>query len=276
MSRAMRASGLLFALNAGVAWLIAAPLSEVVATIARRHPDGDSALIFAPGGTFLLDWMVRLADVGPALVRSGSLLLLAWFVASIGVEGGALAMLDVGDGGDATAGRAVGRGLGAFWRLAALTGVSLLLQALLLSFGAVAASRMGARWPDLPARAFAVGLVAAAPFVAAAAWVRAAGELARAAVIHADSGALDALRGPFEVGSEVTRLLVRSVPRWIASVGALGYAAAFSSWSDRVALVFAVHALVTLLQVRLRVSTLTLALEGARAVEAQLAEPEGT
>jgi hypothetical protein len=67
---------------------------------------------------------------------------------------------------------------------------------------------------------------------------------------------------------------VRSAPRWLASVGAIGFAAAFTSSVDRVALVVVAHTLVTLAQVRLRVSVLALSLDSARTVEARFAADE--
>lgn len=244
-----------------VAWVLAAPWSETLARTVGNHPDGDRVAFWHPGGLLLVDLAERLGAVLSALVASTSIGLAVWALASVFVLGAWTAAID--DPGKPLR-AAIARGAEVFWRL-------LLLSVLVAFVAAVVAVLIGiipaygvsaqlAAWdPRAALVLISLPLLVGAVLVAV---VFAVGDLARARVVRHDVSllaALAVLRDRRAVWSQ----LVASAPRWLASIGLLGWGAAISSHSLSVTTIFVAHQAIAFARVGLRGSVLARALRGS-------------
>jgi hypothetical protein len=249
-----------FALEAIVAWLLAAPWSELVYAVWGHHPDGDRALWWQPGLTDAADFLVRQRAAVQAILASTAWGLAVWFLVSIvllGALGTALAT------SIRTLGACLARGVSLFPRLAWLQVFSLFVQG--VTFGAlfvfpVALATSGDVRPTVEVSTLAM---ASLVFGAASLWLSSLVDLARALAIRWDLGAgralLLAIRAPAVVG----RLSLQVAPRWIASFGVIGLGAANSSASRSVSEIALAHLLIVLARVALRASIVARALRAS-------------
>lgn len=247
-----------FVLEAVVAWVLAAPWSETAARVLGAHPDGDRPL-FAPGGYLLLDLVQRVHGVIPALAAATSIGLAVFALASIVVLGAWLATLDdrsmpLRDG--------LARGVGVFFRL---LGASLItwfsIGVVVALLGVIPAWGLAGRlehWD--PRRAL---LVSSLPMLLALVVVvalLAVADLARAHVVRHDASLFEGLGAALGDRSRVLAYVAVAAPRWLASLGLLGWAAAITSRTSSLFVVFLVHQLIAFARVALRGSVLARAL----------------
>ncbi|MBI2391948.1 MAG: hypothetical protein HYV09_20320 [Deltaproteobacteria bacterium] len=256
---------LVFVVEVLIAWVLAAPWSETLARTVGAHPDGDRVAFWHPGGLLLVDLAERLRGVLSALVAATSIGLAVFALASVFVLGAWTAAID--DPGRPLR-AAIARGAEVFWRLLVLgvvSGFAACVVAALL--GIIPAWGISVRLADWDPRAalflISLPLLVSAVFIAA---ILAAADLARARVVRHDMSLLAALailRDRRAVWSQ----LVASAPRWLASIGLLGWGAAISSHSLSVTTIFLSHQAIAFARVALRGSVLARALRlaGARA-----------
>jgi hypothetical protein len=246
--------------------VLAAPWAETIASVVGNHPDGDRAVFLRGGMPLLLDLHKRVGPVLSGLVGATAIGLAVYAIFGVFLRGMMLAAL----AGDGDLRGAIARGTDTFFRLLAIGAMSVFVATSVIALvGVVPAYAISARtelWdPRRAALATALPVVVAAMMLAV---VFAATDLARARVTTQDQRAIDAVADTVRDRRSITSLVALSVPRWVASVGLLGWAAAFSTRSASIAAIFVVHQLVALSRVGLRASVLARAL---RFVPAQVA-----
>ncbi|MGZ3420339.1 MAG: hypothetical protein ACXVEF_10765 [Polyangiales bacterium] len=250
-----------FIVEAIAAWVLAAPWAETVSSVVGAHPDGDRAVFWRGGMPLLLDLQKRIGPIASGLVGATAIGLAVYAVFGVFLRGMMLASLS-DESGDGDVRRAIARGTDTFFRLLAIGAMSVFFAvAVVVLVGIVPAYAISARtelW-DPRRAAFATALPVLVALVLLA-FVFSATDLARARVTTQDQRAIDAVADTVRDRRSIRSLLALSVPRWVASFGLLGWAAAFSTHSSSVAAIFVVHQLVALLRVGLRASVLARAL----------------
>lgn len=266
-----------FLLEAVIAWVLAAPWAETISRVFGAHPDGDRALFWRPGGHLLLDLAQRLSGVLSALVASTAIGLTVFALGSVVVVGAWLAALDEPALG---LGDAFARGLRSFFRLLGVGVVTTFCAGVTFGLlGLIPAWGLGARlehWD--PRRAL---LVSALPLVVAFALVVlivAIADLARAHVVRHDATVLEGLSAAMRDRARLLAFVTVAAPRWLASLGLLGWGAAITTKTNSLALIFVVHQLIAFARVALRGSVLARALRvtADTASLGEPAEPEGS
>jgi hypothetical protein len=251
----------LWVLELGVAWVLAAPWIEAVSSVFGHHPDGDRALWLEPGHQFLTDTYVRYSSVISGLFRGSIVGLVAWLLVSSLALGALMAALS----DDAPVGlrRAFARAGETFGRLLLVMLASVVALGVVIGLvGVVPAMILSGRTDHWSSPRAALVVTIAPLLIAglASLFVLAVADLARALVVrHGVSGPRAVLRA-IQSPRATLSLVGLSVPRWVASAGAIGFAAAFASASGSVLLVFVVHQLAALGRVGLRASVLARAL----------------
>jgi hypothetical protein len=257
----------IYLVEAACAWVLAAPWAEVVARAVGAHPDGDRALFWADGMPLLFDLERRFGAVFLALGASTAIALSVWWVVGIALSGALLVGLSR-DPGEGAIGAAVGRATTLFPKLFAVSALSVVVALVVFLLVGVApsvgiATAMSESDPRIAALAsFAPYLVAGAVGVL----LFAVADLARARVVLGD-GTFAAIGAAMRARPH--RFVFTVAPRIVCSIGLLGYGAAFSTASHRIAAIFAVHQLVALGRVGLRASVLARALHFARGASAR-------
>lgn len=247
-----------FLLEAVAAWVLAAPWSEIAARVLGAHPDGDRPL-FASGGYLVLDLVQRVHGVIPALLASTSIGLAVFAIASLVVLGGWLAALD---DPSLRLRDALARGMGTFFRLLGASVITWFSIGVVVALvGVIPAWGLAGRlehWD--PRRAV---LVSSLPLVVALLVVvalLAIADLARAHVVRHDATVLDGLSAALGDRSRVLAYVAVAAPRWLASIGLLGWGAAIASKTSSLFVIFLVHQLIAFGRVALRGSVLARAL----------------
>jgi len=246
-----------FAVEAIAAWMLAAPWAETFARTLGTHPDGDRAIWWEPGLPAIVDLEARLGSVLSALFAATSIGLAVYAVVSVLTLGALIAAL-----ADPALSlrRAIGRGAETYFRMFALAAMSVFAQAVVfVLLGVIPAYALSGRFSD-PRRGAVVALLMVCVGLLAVALVRATVDLMRAHVVARDDSAIDALTTTIRDRSAILRQMMLSIPRWIASIGLLGYAAALTTATRSVLVIFLVHQLVAVLRVGLRASVLARAL----------------
>jgi hypothetical protein len=247
-----------YIVEAVLAWVLAAPWAGVVAATVGTHPDGDRAVFLQGGMPLLLDLYKRVGPIVSALVSATAIGLGVYALFGVFLRGVMLAAL----AGDGDLRRAIGRGADTFFRLLAVGAISVFVAAsTVVLVGVIPAFAISSRtelWD--PRRAALVTAMPVLLSLVVLAFVFAATDLARARVTATDVRAIDAIADSVRDRRSVASLVALSVPRWVASVGLLGFAAAFSTRSSSIGAIFVAHQLVACLRVGLRASVLARAL----------------
>ncbi len=248
-----------FLLEAVVAWVLAAPWSETISRVFGAHPDGDRALFWAPGGHLLLDLAQRLQGVFSALIAATSIGLAVFALGSVVVLGAWLAALDRPELG---LGEALGRGFRTFFRLLGVGVIAWFAMAVVFGLlGVLPAFGLAARlghWD--PRRALLVWPLPLLASLALLVVLFAIAELSRAHVVRHDASLLAALGEAMRDRGRLLAFITVAAPRWLASIGLLGFGAAISNKSNSVAVIFVAHQVIALARVALRGSVLARAL----------------
>jgi hypothetical protein len=242
-----------FAVEALAAWMLAAPWAETFARVLGGHPDGDRAFWWDPGLRSIIDLEARLGSVLAALFAATSIGLAVYAVLSVLTVGALIAAL-----ADPALSlrRAIGRGAETYFRMLGIGAVSVFAQAVVFVLvGVIPAYALSLRFSD-PRHGAVVAIVMLCVGVAAVALIRAAADLARARVVVEELSALDAFTATVRDRPAILRQTLASAPRWIASLGLVGYAAALTTAASSVFVIFLVHQLVAVLRVALRASVL--------------------
>ncbi len=247
-----------FVVEAIVAWVLASPWSELIARVVGAHPDGDRAL-WRPGIPMLLDLPQRIGPALSGLAASTFVGLAAWSVFGVFVLGALLAALAAPS---VPLARAIGRGAEVFFRLVGIGAVHVIVALLVfLLLGYVPAHIVDGRLEGRNARTAA--LAATVPLLVslvALAFVKAAADLARGRVVRQVDGVVSAFASTLRDRRAIAAQVAVSLPRWLASLGLLGFGAAIASAASSIGVVFAVHQTIALLRVGLRASVLSRAL----------------
>lgn len=247
-----------FLVEAVVAWVLAAPWAEVVAATVGQHPDGDRAVFFRGGMPLLLDLYRRIGPVASALVSATAVGLAVYALFGVFLRGVMLAAL----AGDGDLRPAIARGADTFFRLLAIGAISIFIAAsTVVLVGVIPSYAISARtelWD--PRRAAFVTAMPVLFALIVLAFVFAATDLARARATTTDVRAIDAVADSLRDRRSIASLVALSVPRWVASLGLLGFVAAFSTRSSSIGAIFVAHQLVACLRVGLRASVLARAL----------------
>lgn len=246
-----------FAVEAIAAWMLAAPWAETFARTLGAHPDGDRAIFWEPGLRSLVDLEARLGSVLAALFAATSIGLAVYAVVSVLTLGALLAAL-----AEPTLSlrRAIARGAETYFRLLALAAVSVFAEAVVfVLLGVIPAYAVSQRFAD-PRRGAIAAIAMLGVGLLLVSVLRAATDLARARVVARDDSALDAFTATLRDRRAIGAQTLTSIPRWIASFGLLGYAAALTTAARSVLAIFVVHQVVALLRVALRASVLARAL----------------
>ncbi len=248
-----------FVVEAVAAWLLAAPWSETIVRVFGAHPDGDRALFLQPGGRLLLDLAQRLRGVLAALVASTAIGLAVFALGSVLALGAWLAALD-----DPTLPLpdALARGCRTFFRLLGI-GVLFVFVSAVVTFllGVIPAWGLSSRlegWD--PRRAL---LVSSLPLLLVAALLSllvGIADLARAHLVRHDASIVDAIAAAVRDRARLLAFVAIAAPRWLASAGLLGWAAALTNQSGSIAVAFVAHQLIAFARVGLRGSVLARAL----------------
>jgi hypothetical protein len=273
---ARRRPGMVFAvyaLEAIAAWVLAAPWAEGVARIFGGHPDGDRALFWQAGHIDLVDVISRHRQMIGALVGASAIGLCVWFVVAMFPLGALLGALY--DRGTFGIRRAALRGGELFSRLALVqlaTLVMMVVGVLMISVlpNAMLSARLSS-WEPRKAAMVQVGFVFVALSVIAVGC--AIGDLARALIARHEMRAGGALGAALRSPRVVLSLVGLSLPRWFASLGALGVGAAFSTRSSSILAILLVHQAIALARVGLRASVLARALRLSDVVLVAIAGP---
>jgi len=246
-----------FAIEAIAAWMLAAPWAETFARTFGAHPDGDRAIFWDPGLRLLVDIEARLGSVLGALFAATSIGLAVYAVLSVFTLGALIAALA---DPSISLRRAIARGAETYFRLLALAVVSVFAEAVtFVLLGIIPGYAVSQRFAD-PRRGAIAAIVVVAVGLLASGVVRAATDLARARVVARDNTALDAFTATIRDRRAIVQQTLVSIPRWIASLGLLGYGAALTTATRSVFAIFLVHQLVAVLRVALRASVLARAI----------------
>lgn len=245
----------LYGVEAIFAWMLAAPWAETLARTVGLHPDGDGALFWDPGMSMLIDVEHRLGGVLSGLFASTAIGLAVYAIIGVLLSGALLSAL-LGD----PIKRSIGRGAETFWRLLAIGVVTVVVSAIaFVLVGVLPAYGLSSRAVHPRASL----LLGALPIVFASLLllvVASIGDLARARVVAHDTKAIEALLTSARDRSAWTAQSFSAFPRYLASFGLLGYAAALTTLARSVVVIFIVHQIVAALRVALRASVLSRAL----------------
>lgn len=237
------------------AWMLAAPWAETIARTVGGHPDGDRAIFWDPGMPLLADLSARLGSVFAALFAASAIGLVVYAVLSALLSGALLAALR----GDPLR-RALGRGAETYFRVLVIGAISVFAGVVLVVLvGVLPSYALGARF-EHPRTALVMSLLPLVLVGAAVLVLWTVADLARARVVAHDAPAISALVASVRDRRALTGQLVDSLPRYLASLGLLGYAAALTTLASSVLMIFLVHQLVAVLRVALRASVLARAL----------------
>jgi len=245
-----------FAVEAIAAWMLAAPWAETFARTLGGHPDGDRAF-FEPGLRLIVDLEAKLGAVLAALFAATSIGLAVYAVVSVLTLGALIAALNEPS---LSLRRAIGRGAETYFRLFAIGAASFLARVIaFVLLAVIPAYSLSSRFSD-PRRGAMVALIVVGAGLFVVAVLGAVTDLARARVVARDESALDAMGGAVRDRQAVVAQTLLSIPRFVASLGLLGYAAALTTAAQSVLVIFLVHQLVAVLRVGLRASVLSRAL----------------
>jgi hypothetical protein len=237
------------------AWMLAAPWAETIARTVGGHPDGDRVMFWEPGMPMLLDLQSKLGAVFAGLFAASAIGLAVYAVLSVLIAGALLAALR----GDPLR-RAIGRGAETYFRLLIIGAISVFaIVVVFVLVGVLPSYGLSARGGH-PRTAFLVSLLPLLLAGAAIVAIAAVADLARARVVAHDATAIDALVKSARDRRALTAQVVDSLPRYLASLGLLGYAAALTTLATSVLVIFLVHQVVAVLRVALRASVLSRAL----------------
>ena len=244
-----------FAVEAVFAWMLAAPWAETFARTVGAHPDGDRALFWEPGAPMLLDVEHRIGGVLSALFAATSIGLAVYALLSVLISGALIAALM-----DDPLSRAIGRGAETFWRMLAIGATTIFASVVVFVLLGVLPAYGLAQRSQNPR----IGLILAAiPLLLAFAVIvviMALGDLARARVVADDVSAVDAMMTSGRDRRALGSQSLAALPRYIASIGLLGYGAALTTMAKSVLIIFLVHQMIAVLRVALRASVLARAL----------------
>ncbi len=244
-----------YAAEAIFAWMLAAPWAETIARTVGGHPDGDRAIFWDPGMPMLADLSARLGKVFAALFAASAIGLAVYAVLSVLLSGALLAALR----GDPLR-RALGRGAETYFRLLVVGAITVFASAVIVVLvGVIPSYALSARVAH-PRTALLVALLPLVLVGAVVLVLAAAADLARARVVAHDTPAFASLVASVRDRRALTAQVVDSLPRALASLGLLGYAAALTTLASSVFVIFLVHQLVAVLRVALRASILARAL----------------
>jgi len=265
-----------YLIEAIAAWVLAAPWAELVARTFGAHPDGDRALFWQPGHVDLFDLLSRHRQAVSALVSSSAVGLAVWFIAALLPLGALLSSLS--ERGSFGIRRAMMRAGELFGRLALVQLASLvMLVVAVLMIGVIPGAMLSSKLSSIdPRKAALVNLFIVAVTLFAIALVSSFTDLSRALMARHDMRAGGALGAAFRSPGAVLSLVGLSLPRWIASIGALGVGAAFSTRSSSVLAIFLVHQALAFARVGLRASVLARALRLSDVAVITLAGPSST
>jgi hypothetical protein len=218
-----------------LAWalVVIAPVASWARRAWSAHPDGD-ALVFAPGGRYLMAWLDLFGEhsIFPIVLRTSLVLLVIGAVLAQAPLAALLASLATGHGEDGAPprlGEAIRASGGSILALEGVLALVALLEIVVFAVGVFAAggvSRAGAaRWGDASGFWIAAGVFAAFALVASVAGVFA--DLARAAIVR-DVAIADAPASPLTLVGRGLRRALR--------VGRRGLARAYAEWASRAAI----------------------------------------
>ncbi|GAC1587765.1 MAG: hypothetical protein NVS3B20_15990 [Polyangiales bacterium] len=250
----------LYAIEAMVAWVLAAPWSETIARIFANHPDGDRALWSQPSHFDLVDLYLRYGSIARGLFAATSVGLALYFV---------FGLLPLGALLDALSTSAPLRLKRSALRAATLFGGLALIQLDLMISSAIVVVVLGI----LPSSSLIAShsggppwrgvLIAGLPIIVTAltvGFLMAAADLARALFARHGVRPLDACVRAVKSPREVVALFFLSMPRHLASVGAMGFAFAFSTRLSSILAIAILHQVVALGRVAMRASVVARAL----------------
>jgi hypothetical protein len=244
-----------YAFEAVFAWMLAAPWAETLARTVGAHPDGDRVLFWEPGMSMLLDVERKLSSVLSALFAATSIGLAVYALISVLVSGALIAALH----GDSLR-RSIGRGAETFWRLFAIGLITTLASIIVFVLIGVLPSYGLSSRASNPQLGFALATGPIMLGLLAVVGISALGDLARAQVVADDAPAIEALTSNARQPRTVSAQALVSLPRYIASIGLIGFGAALTTAAKSVFLIFLVHQMIAVLRVGLRASVLARAL----------------
>ena len=249
-----------YVIEALVAWVLASPWVEAISAVMGRHPDGDRALWWQRGHVLLVDVVMRNGPMLASILHGTFIALAAWYVVSLLPLGALLAALS--DEERFSIRRASARAGELFGRLTLLQFLSATTGAAALGLvGIIPAIILKGQTANmLPRTAFIVTIVplVVALFVLLFLW--AFFDLARALVARHDVTAIRACVLAARAPRAVLALMAVATPRWVASLGMIGFAAAAASGSSSIALIALAHQAAAFVRVALRASVLARAL----------------
>jgi hypothetical protein len=250
----------IYVVEALVAWVLASPWVEAIGAVMGQHPEGDRALWWERGHVVLVDVVMRHGALLAAIARGTLVALTAWYVIGLLPLGALLAALS--DEERPSLRRAAARAGELFGRLALLQFLSAFASVATLGLVGIIPSLILRNQTSgmLPRSAFAITMLpyVVALFVLLFLW--AFFDLARALVARHDVGAVRACVLALRASRAVLALAAIATPRWVASLGMVGFGAAVASGSSSVAIIAVAHQAAAFARVALRASVLSRAL----------------
>ena len=255
-----------YVIEALVAWVLAAPWIEAIASIMGQHPDGDRALWWQRGHMLLVDVVMRNGALLGAIARGTFIALAAWYVIGLLPLGALLAALS--DDERFSLRRASARAGELFGRLALLQFLSALSSVVTLGLVGVIPSMLVRNQMAhlLPRTTFIAMLVPYALALLVLLFLWAFFDLSRALVARHNVTAMRACVLSARAPRAVLSLMAIATPRWVASLGMIGFGAAAASGSSSIVLVALAHQAVAFARIALRASVLSRALRIADSV----------
>jgi hypothetical protein len=250
----------IYVVEALVAWVLASPWVEAIGAVMGQHPEGDRALWWERGHVVLVDVVMRHGALLAAIARGTLVALTAWYVIGLLPLGALLAALS--DEERPSLRRAAARAGELFGRLALLQFLSAFASVATLGLVGIIPSLILRNQTSgmLPRSAFAITMLpyVVALFVLLFLW--AFFDLARALVARHAVGAVRACVLALRASRAVLALAAIATPRWVASLGMVGFGAAVASGSSSVAIIAVAHQAAAFARVALRASVLSRAL----------------
>lgn len=249
-----------YAIEALLAWVLAAPWIEAFASIMGHHPQGDRALWWERGHLLLVDVVTRHGGMLRGITHGTFIALAAWYVVGLLPLGGLLGALS--DQEPFSLRRATARAGELFGRLALLQFVSAVTCLVVLVMVGVIPSMIlkNQTANSLPRTTFIAMFVPYVIALLALMFLWAFFDLARALVARHDVTAMRACALSARAPHAVLALVALSAPRWAASLGLIGFGAAVASGSSSLTLIALAHQAMAFWRVWLRGSVLSRAL----------------
>jgi hypothetical protein len=249
-----------YVVEALVAWVLASPWVEAISAVMGQHPEGDRALWWQRGHLLLVDVVMRNGPMLGAILRGTFVALAAWFVVSLLPLGALLAALS--DEERFSFRRACARAGELFGRLTLIQLVSAMTGAATLGLvGIIPAVILKNQTAGLmPRTAFVVTLLPLVVAFFALLFLWAFFDLTRALVARHDVTAMRACFLAARAPRAVLALMAVATPRWVASLGMIGFGAAAASGTSSIALIALAHQAAAFGRVALRASVLARAL----------------